>query len=1182
VRALTRDEIPEGDSDFRPVSRAFLARYGFAVVAASASLATMGVFAPLTEDPVYALLVGAVAVTVWYGGFGPGLLVVFIGWTVSFGLFVGEPESVDGGTDEEILRWAASLLVALGVVWVSFVMRRGRERAGMAAVEAEASVRQMSEVQELATALSAALTPSDVAHELIQRAPPLLGARGGSLGLIERGELVIVDPRNVGMQTHAPGFRLPLSALAPIVQAAASDSTIVVRDRETFERDYPDGAALTLYAHGALAVPVRVAGEVVGSMSFLYDAARPPHEDAEAIAGIAADLGGQALERARLYAREREAREAFDRVLQVAPRFVTDAPETATATICREARATFGADVAMLWRLDGDELELMNADPEGVELPPGLVVELAEFPRLREAVEALRVSFVPDVQQEAAGAGLVRVRRLGIHSSLRTPISVGAGDAALVLIVSWSRVLQEPDQSVYALARRFGDQAGLALEQVERRRAEEEAAGRAEETRRLQAITAALSVAATAADVSDTCLEHALEAVGAEAGFVVLTHPEGVTVDIVTSSGFEDDELAAWAGYALDVEVPFARAIATGEAIWALTAEEMASFGSAAIGRDRGWAALPLRTPAGIRGALHLSFRSPRELSEGERRWLQTVVSQCAQALERSRLYDAEQLLRVRSERLQNMTAALANALSRQDVADVAVHEVGAAVGADATALAVVVEERGLLRTVAYQGFEEYELDEGFFELPLDAAHPAIRTLRRRVSTFYETADDLHADFPGAGVVTGHESFLYMPLVVGRRSVALLVLSWAEPHVLSADERRFVEALGGQAAQALDRATHFEAELTIAETLQRSVLPVSLPRVEGVQLAARYLPGTAELDVGGDWFDAIRLPGGRVGLVVGDVVGKGVQAASTMAQLRNALRAFSLDRLKPSTTIARLNRLAEETVETAFATIVYVVVDPAAQVCRITSAGHPPPLVAYPDGRVELLEGGRGVPLGAGPDTKYRHDVFELPVGTVLLLYSDGLVERRGRAIDEGLDELRRAAADGPREPEELVEHILERLVGDAERGDDIALLAMRLMTVAPQPLRLRVPSTTDSLDFLRDALRTWLAGAPLSRLDAHDVVLAAWEACANAIEHAVEPGADHVDVRVDIVDGRVRVSVEDTGRWLPTTDREDRGLGLRLIYESMSSVEIAPGDSGTRVTFEKELAEATEPEPSQ
>ena len=419
---------------------------------------------------------------------------------------------------------------------------------------------------------------------------------------------------------------------------------------------------------------------------------------------------------------------------------------------------------------------------------------------------------------------------------------------------------------------------------------------------------------------------------------------------------------------------------------------------------------MPLRTAAGVRGALHLTFRRPRELSDDQRRWLQSVVSQCAQALERSRLFDAELVLRRRSDRLQQMTAALSNALTRADVAKVVVEEIGAALGASATALGIVLEERRLVQLLAWVGYSDESI-EPRREVSLDEPTPGNRAVKRRVSSFYESLEDVRLAVPGVSEVmelAEHASFLYVPLVAGRRANGLLIMSWADRYSLSTEERRFVEALAGQAAQALDRASAFESEQSIAETLQRSVLPASLPRVEGMQLAARYLPGTAGVAVGGDWFDAIRLQDGQLGLVVGDVVGKGVQAAATMGQLRNGLRAFSLDRMKPSSTLTRLNRLAEEIMDTAFATVVYVVVDGDARVCRYSSAGHPPPLVSFPDRRVEFLEGGRGLPLGAGTDTRYTQEIVELPVGTTLVLYSDGLVERRGESIDVGLERLRR------------------------------------------------------------------------------------------------------------------------------------------------------------------------------
>ncbi len=1158
------------------VDRPVLRRYGVALLVSLGAVVVFLLLLDVGEAPLYAPLVGVVPVVVLVCGLGPAFLSMAVSWTIAFWVLVEPLGGLPEAESDALTRWGVNLSVTLGVLWVTEVMRRGRQRAAIAADTAEASIREMAGMQDLAASLSAAVTPSEVAHELIERTPALLGARGGALGLIDGDEIAVVDPQGVGRQTHEPGTRFPLSARAPIVQAARVGEIVRVPDRATFERDFPEGAARTPYAHGAIAVPVWAGREIVGALSLLFDEHGTPHEDAEAIAVLASYLGGQALERAQLYARERESREGLDRILRVAPRFHTDSPESAAAAICVEALRTFGADLAVLWRLRDHRLELVASEPYSEHLPPGLTGDLADFPSLLDAVDELEVSFVADVQEEARGAGLERTRALGVHSSLRVPVAIGGGDAELVLIVSWDRVVSEPDGSTIALLGRFADQAGFALEQVERRRAEAEAARRADETRRLQEITAALSLAATAAEVSTTCLEHALVAVGADVGFVVLSKPGVRAVELVASSGYSDAEVEIWRGLSLDSDVPFSRAISTGEAVWALTPDELDSFADvAAEGGDAGWVALPLTTGSGTGGALHIGFRNPRTLSEGERRWLQTIVSQCAQALERSRLFDEEQFLRTRTERLQGMTSELSQALTRSDVAEVAVEQIAEAVGAAGVALAVVAEERQLVKTLAWQGYADEHI-EPWVEVSLDEATPGTRAIRRRISGFYGTLDELIAEFPdlaGTFGATGHSSFLFVPLVVGRRANGLVVASWDEPHLLSVEEREFVESLALQAAQALARATHLETEQTIAETLQRSFLPASLPRVEGAQLAARYLPGTAELDVGGDWFDAIPLPDGRLGLVVGDVVGKGVEAAAAMAQLRNGLRAFSLDRLKPASALARLNRLAGESLETTFATLAYVVVDPASGVCRLTSAGHPPPLVAYADGTVELIEGGRGLPLGVGPDTRYRQTVLELPVGSVLLLYSDGLVERRGRSIDEGLERLRAAVVDGPRHPEQLVEHVVERLVGEAERGDDIALLAFRLLAVAPAPLELRIPNDIGSLELVRDSLRVWLEGTPASPADAHDLVLAAWEACANAVEHAQEPAGDHVSVHADRTETGVRIVVEDSGGWVQPADRSDRGLGLRLMHSLMSSVDIARDEQGTRVTLEKELA---------
>jgi len=299
-------------------------------------------------------------------------------------------------------------------------------------------------------------------------------------------------------------------------------------------------------------------------------------------------------------------------------------------------------------------------------------------------------------------------------------------------------------------------------------------------------------------------------------------------------------------------------------------------------------------------------------------------------------------------------------------------------------------------------------------------------------------------------------------------------------------------------------------------------------------------------------------------------VGKGVNAAASMGQLRNALRAFSVERLKPSSALTRLNRLAEEVLETTFATLVYVVVDPATMVCRIACAGHPPPVLATPSGKVELLEAGRGLPLGAGLDGRYRQEAVTVPDGSALVLYSDGLVERRGQSIDEGLDALCEAVRDAPPDADQLLEHVLERLVGAGERADDIALLAARLVPVAPRPLDLEIPSRPGSLDLVRYSLRMWLDGSPLSRSEAEEVLLATWEAAANAVEHAVEPSRDTVRLRASLTGRTVQVVVEDSGRWAPAAEAAGRGLGLRLMRSVSSGLDISTSETGTRVTLSK------------
>jgi serine phosphatase RsbU (regulator of sigma subunit) len=232
-------------------------------------------------------------------------------------------------------------------------------------------------------------------------------------------------------------------------------------------------------------------------------------------------------------------------------------------------------------------------------------------------------------------------------------------------------------------------------------------------------------------------------------------------------------------------------------------------------------------------------------------------------------------------------------------------------------------------------------------------------------------------------------------------------------------------------------------EREIAQTLQRRLLPERLPDIPNVTVAARYLPGGVGVNVGGDWYDVILLPDGRVALAVGDVLGRGADAASVMGQVRMAFRAYALGEEEPETVVDRMDALIQAMGLGHFSTMIYLVLDPRARQLRMVRAGHPPPLLIPPRAEPRYLEGGLGVPLGVVAGAKYQPVVERVDPASVLILYTDGLVETRD-GIDEGLSKLRQAVGTGRGDLEALCDRILDHMVGSSAH-DDVALVAIRL-----------------------------------------------------------------------------------------------------------------------------------------
>jgi len=359
----------------------------------------------------------------------------------------------------------------------------------------------------------------------------------------------------------------------------------------------------------------------------------------------------------------------------------------------------------------------------------------------------------------------------------------------------------------------------------------------------------------------------------------------------------------------------------------------------------------------------------------------------------------------------------------------------------------------------------------------------------------------------------------------------------------------------------------------VAETLQRSLLPERLPHIDGVALEARYLPAARGTAIGGDWYDAIELDDGRVAVVVGDVVGHGLRAAAVMGQMRSAFRAYALVEDSPAGALSRLNRLLAKDDTEAMATALYVILDRDTGEMVFASAGHPPALVLTP-GQARYLEGGRSVPLGTAEGAPYRDATAHIDPGATLLLYTDGLVERRDTPLEDRLTQLRSVAAVAGGDLGDVCDQILGGLLGGKSAPDDVALLAVRPEAVPEGALSMRLPADPAALAPLRRRLGRFLATAGASEHERFDITLCASEAAMNAIEHAYGPADAEFEIEGLEEAGRLTVTVRDTGSWRESRSAPggERGRGLAIMKGLMEEVEITPSARGTTVRLHTTL----------
>ncbi|MDH6703704.1 serine phosphatase RsbU (regulator of sigma subunit)/anti-sigma regulatory factor (Ser/Thr protein kinase) [Kitasatospora sp. MAA19] len=429
-----------------------------------------------------------------------------------------------------------------------------------------------------------------------------------------------------------------------------------------------------------------------------------------------------------------------------------------------------------------------------------------------------------------------------------------------------------------------------------------------------------------------------------------------------------------------------------------------------------------------------------------------------------------------------------------------------------------------------------------------------------------------------APVVTGR-SMLVVPLSARGTVLGILkLLRLPDRAPFDESDAATLKELAVRAALSLDNARLHRAEARVATTLQRSMIPTRPPQIPGVQIAHRYLPGDPKAEVGGDWFDAIQLPGSRVALVVGDVMGHGLHSAAAMGRFRTAMQTLAALDLPPGQLLRHLDNLAHKLGDDHLATCLYAVYDPINRTCELASAGHVPPVLVHPDGSGELLEIPAGAPIGVG-GVPFVAKTIDVSDGSMLVLCTDGLVEVRGGDIGAGLAALCGNLIDPRQSPEQACDVVLKRLHSD-DRKDDVALLVARFDGVAPSEVATW-DLTVDHREVrrARSLVREQLAGWHLEALSDITELLVS-----ELVTNAVRVARDRVQLQLIRVD-KLLVEVSDDNHNLPSLEPAEQlgetGRGLTLVTKLAERWGTARKAVGKVVWFELPLPHACRPGPA-
>ncbi|MET9506362.1 SpoIIE family protein phosphatase [Streptomyces sp. NPDC006622] len=392
---------------------------------------------------------------------------------------------------------------------------------------------------------------------------------------------------------------------------------------------------------------------------------------------------------------------------------------------------------------------------------------------------------------------------------------------------------------------------------------------------------------------------------------------------------------------------------------------------------------------------------------------------------------------------LTHLAAALTEVVGVQDVIDLVADQIMPAFGAQGLVLSTA--DAGRLRITGYRGYSPGTI-ERLDGLPLDTGFtPAGRALSSGIPAFFADPEDMRRIYPEAPHISGKQAWAFLPLIISGRPVGICVLSYEQPHDFPAAERAVLTSLAGLIAQALDRARLYDMKHDLAHGLQQALLPRTLPAITGLRVAARYLPATRGMDIGGDFYDLIRLDDVAAAAVIGDVQGHNVAAAALMGQVRIGVHAHATLGTPPDRVLAETNRLLTDLGPDLFTSCLYARLDFADRHVTLASAGHPPPLLRLPGSAARPLDLPPGPLLGIDPDADFPVTRIPLVPGMMLAFYTDGLIESPGVDLEDSMNQLagELGRADDS-DLDALVDTLLRTSGTAGKRTDDVALLVLQ------------------------------------------------------------------------------------------------------------------------------------------